>query len=142
MEQTATSRRYGGFWIRFLAVIIDGIVLSVIGWLIGGNDVVSYEQVGSSVSMNVNFFGWYTLIPIVYTIGFWIWKSATPGKMILGLKIIDENGNNLDVKTAIIRYLGYIVSAITIFIGYLMIGFTKNKRGLHDMIAKTYVIKK
>ena len=93
-------------------------------------------------SANVNFFGWYSLIPIAYVIGFWIWKSATPGKMALGLKIIDEQGNNLTPVTAIIRYLGYILSGIILGIGYLMIAFNKNKRGLHDMIAKTYVIRK
>jgi len=138
-----SERRYGGFWIRFLATLIDGIILSIIGSLVGGNQVVNYQQAADGMySANVNFFGWYSLIPIAYVIGFWIWKSATPGKMALGLKIIDEQGNNLTPVTAIIRYLGYILSGIILGIGYLMIAFTKNKRGLHDMIAKTYVIRK
>lgn len=143
MAQPATERRYGGFWIRFLATIIDGIIISIIGSLVGGNQITSYEQTADGMySMNVNFVGWYTLIPIVYVLGFWMWKSATPGKMALKLKIIDEQGNNLTPVKAIIRYLGYILSGIILGIGYLMIAFTKNKRGLHDMIAKTYVIRK
>lgn len=143
LPQATTERRYGGFWIRFLATLIDGVIIGIIGSLVGGNQVTSYEQTADGMySVSVNFFGWYTLIPIVYVLGFWIWKSATPGKMALKLKIIDEQGNNLTPVTAIIRYLGYLVSGIILGIGYLMIAFTKNKRGLHDMIAKTYVIRK
>lgn len=136
------DRHYGGFWIRLLAYLVDGIIISLIGYLIGGSNVVSYTEVGGTMTMSVNFFGWYTLIPIVYTIGFWMWRSTTPGKMLFGLKIVDENGNNMTPGTAVIRYIGYILSAIILFIGYIMIGFSKTKQGLHDKIAKTYVVRK
>jgi len=134
--------KYGGFWIRLLAYIIDGILISILGYIIGGSNVVSYTEYAGTMSMSVNFFGWYTLIPIVYTIGFWIWRSTTPGKMVFGLKIVDENGKNMTPGAAVIRYIGYILSAIILFIGYFMIGFSKTKQGLHDKIAKTYVVKK
>ncbi len=143
MEQTLSGRHFGGFWIRLLATLIDGVILGIIGSLVGGNQVTNTGQTADGMyEVSVNFVGWYSLIPIAYVIGFWIWKSATPGKMALGLKIIDENGNNLTPVKAIVRYLGYIVSGIILGIGYLMIAFTQNKRGLHDMIAKTYVVKK
>ena len=88
----------------------------------------------------VSFNGPYILIPIAYTIGFWMWKSATPGKMLLKLKIVQENGNTLDIKTALIRYFSYILSGIVIFLGYIWIGFDAKKQGWHDKIAKTYVV--
>ena len=130
------TAHYAGFWIRLVAMLIDGVILGIVGNLLTGGAVTTVQD--GVVSMNYS--GWQTLIPIVYTIGFWIWLSATPGKYVLGLKIVEENGNKLNVKDAIIRYLGYIVSGIAIGIGFFWIGFDKKKQGWHDKIAKTYVI--
>ncbi len=130
------NMRYAGFWIRLLAFLIDSIALSVASSLIFGDKVASIQDGAYTVSFN----GPYILIPIAYTIGFWMWKSATPGKMLLKLKIVQENSEQLDLKTAIIRYFSYIISAIVIFLGYIWIGFDAKKQGWHDKIAKTYVV--
>ena len=92
--------------------------------------------------MNVSYEGWRVIIPILYFILFWGFLSATPGKMALKLKIVEEGGKKLTWPKAIIRFLGYIPSTIALFLGFIWIGFDKEKRGWHDMIAKTRVVHK
>jgi uncharacterized RDD family membrane protein YckC len=123
-----SGAEYAGFWIRFAAYIIDAIILFVVGIVlaiaVGGTPVVLQFAVG-----------------LVYTIGFWIAQGATPGKMAVGIKITTVDGEDIDVGRALLRYVGYIASAIILLIGYLMIAFTREKRGLHDYIAGTVVIR-
>jgi uncharacterized RDD family membrane protein YckC len=66
--------------------------------------------------------------------------SATPGKMALGIVVQRMDGSPLSLGRSIGRYFAKIVSAITLYIGYLMVAFTSDKRGLHDMIADTRVV--
>ena len=68
------------------------------------------------------------------------WSGKTPGKAAMGIRIVKMNGENIDWKTSIIRYFGYFLSILTLFIGFLMVGFRKDKRGLHDLVAGTKVI--
>ena len=126
----AGGMKSAGGWIRFVAYIIDVIILAIIGWIVGM--AVNQSEVGNVM----------LVIGIVYIIGFWGWKSATPGKMALGLKIVTAQGGKLTWGKAILRYVGYFVSGIILGIGYLMVFFTENKKGLHDMIAGTRVVKK
>ena len=119
---------YAGFWIRFVAWLIDGIILIIPNIIIG-------LVVESPASILLQF-----TIGIVYTIGFWTAEGATPGKMAIGLRITTVEGEPIDFGKAVLRYIGYFVSGITLGIGYLMIAFTRDKRGLHDLIAGTVVI--
>ena len=119
---------YAGFWIRFVAWLIDGIILIIPNIIIG-------LVVESPASILLQF-----AIGIVYTIGFWTAEGATPGKMAMGLRITTVEGEPIDFGKAVLRYIGYFVSGITLGIGYLMIAFTRDKRGLHDLIAGTVVI--
>lgn len=138
-EKVSTNApKYAWFWIRLVAMIIDGIILGIIGYLLFWSEAANV----SDGSVNISFDGWRILVPIIYTIGFWIWKSATPGKMALGLIITDEKGKPLDWKKAILRYIWYIISAIVFCIGFIRVAFDAKKQGWHDKIAKTYVVKK
>ncbi len=120
---------YAGFWIRFASYIIDAIILFVVG-------IVLAIAVGGTSGAVLQF-----AVGVVYTIGFWIAQGATPGKMAVGIKITTVDGGDIDFGRALLRYVGYIASAIILLIGFLMIGFTREKRGLHDYIAGTVVIK-
>jgi len=82
----------------------------------------------------------FTLAP-VYTIGFWVTQGATPGKMALGIRILTDDGDPIGFGHAILRYFAEIACVLTLGIGYLMIAFTAEKRGLHDFIAGTMVVK-
>ena len=68
-------------------------------------------------------------------------RGATVGKMAMGLRVVTDKGERLSFPNAIGRYFAKIISAIILCIGFIMIGFTDRKRGLHDMIAGTLVIK-
>ncbi len=128
--QQVGGRVYAGFWIRFLAYIIDGVILAVINFVlalvVGGGAGATALQIA---------------VGPVYVIGFWTAAGATPGKMALGLRIITDDGQPIGLGRSIVRYLGYIVSAIILLIGFLMIAFTREKRGLHDFIAGTVVVR-
>jgi uncharacterized RDD family membrane protein YckC len=67
--------------------------------------------------------------------------QATLGKMALGLKVVDADGRRLSVHHSVGRYLAKILSVLPLAAGYLMIGFTERKRGLHDMIGGTLVLR-
>lgn len=132
---------YAGFWIRFLAYLIDAIILGTIARILFGSGAANIDTSGG-IMAGFQFNSWRTLITLVYTLGFWIALSATPGKMICKLKIVEENGQKLTWQKALLRMVGYVVSAVALFIGFIWIGFDKKKQGWHDKIAHTYVVKK
>jgi uncharacterized RDD family membrane protein YckC len=152
MEQT---HQYAGFWIRLLASFLDTLIfgiplyiLDVIIFMIAtGSGLGGYfEYVNGD-----DFHGTYEFITNIIQLALSIWyyvylvsskMQATPGKAILGLKIITKNGEKLSFWHAFGRYLAYIPSALLLCIGFLMVGWTKKKQGLHDKIAGTYVVYK
>jgi uncharacterized RDD family membrane protein YckC len=117
-----------GFWIRFGAVLIDAVILIVV--------LVVLSAIADTTGY---FLG--LAIGIAYTVGFWVSSGATPGKMVFGLKVVTVDGDPIGIGTALLRYFGYWVNALTLYIGYLFIAFRKDKRGLHDLIASTKVIR-
>lgn len=124
---------YRGFWIRLLAAILDSIIIGVPAGLI---------QFGLILGTGIKSLGYIVqlaaVVLIIYLDGI---KGGTPGKLILGMRIVNEKGEFIGIPMAILRYIGKILSGIILGIGYFMIGFTSKKQGLHDMIAKTYVVK-
>lgn len=134
--------QYVGFWVRFAAMLIDSVLLSIIltPIFIGlgmGMMTVDPTGVGSLGVLALQLIG-----PAAAFIAFWKWKSATPGKMIFKAVIVDEKTlGPMSTGQCVIRYIGYIVSSIIFCIGFLMIAFTGRKQGLHDIMAKTVVIK-
>lgn len=141
--------RYVGFWARFLAMIIDSLLLAVIlGVIIGAFFGKQYlEQAmmgdpGSSSSLAL----WYAvqlLLPAAIIVAFWIYRSATPGKMVISAEIVDAKSlGKPSVGQLIVRYVGYYVSTIVLCLGFLWIAFDKRKQGWHDKIAGTVVIKR
>ncbi|MBU1975275.1 MAG: RDD family protein [Nanoarchaeota archaeon] len=124
--------RYAGFWIRFLAGIIDGIIIGIPASIL--QMIVGLITENPDMSQLVSF---AVLILVVYLDGT---KGGTPGKLILGLKIVNEQGKCIGVINAALRYLGKIVSTIILGIGFLMVIWDKKKQGLHDRIADTYVV--
>ncbi len=122
---------YAGFWIRFVAYFIDGDHTRVHEHRRGEPDRGSCAAVIFA----------QLVLSATYTIGFWIGQGATPGKMAVGVKVVMANGQPIEFGAACLRYVGYIACALTLGIGYLMIAFTAEKRGLQDYIGGTVVIK-
>jgi len=119
---------YAGFWMRLLANIIDSFVLLIPSIVLA---VAAPGTVGTVLGFALG---------LVYTVGFWTAQGATPGKMALGIKITTVGGEPIGFGRALLRYIGYCVSTITLLIGYLIVAWTPQKRGLHDYIAGTVVI--
>jgi uncharacterized RDD family membrane protein YckC len=152
-----SKRHFGGFWMRFLAVIIDGIILWVIsaiirlplGLAIGGVGLglgrnPEPAQVFAALPAILSLAGLSFLIQIgvslAYEMYFLSTKGATPGKMALGLKVTTANGGPISVGLAAGRYFAKILSWITFCIGFIIAGFDSEKRALHDHICGTRVV--
>ena len=84
------------------------------------------------------------VLPAVLVIWLWVaWRGQTPGKRVMGARIVDaETGGPVSTKQAIIRYLGYYVSMLGLFIGFFWVGFDPKKQGWHDHMAGTVVVRK
>jgi len=144
-----TSVRYAGFWIRFVAFIIDSLVIGVVVLPVGLMISLVIGLAGSAVSMpgtGVKLVGFLVRGAFSVLVK-WIYeasmesssKQATVGKMALGLKVTDEAGLRISFERASARYFAKFLSAMIVFIGYAMAGFTARKQALHDMIAGTLV---
>jgi uncharacterized RDD family membrane protein YckC len=153
-----TAMVYGGFWLRFVAVLIDGIILAI---PIGILEVVVFGAMGLSMArlgpdptpedvfaIMGPLFGMIGLVSIIsialgvaYETFFVVKYGATPGKMALGLKVVRPDGSMLTAGRAAGRYFGKMLSGMIMYIGYIMAGFDDQKRSLHDRICDTRVIK-
>lgn len=134
--------RYAGFWIRTGAALIDTIllliVISPILTLIYGRQYWLTEAA---------FLGFWDVVlnyilPAVAIILFWIYRSATPGKMVLKLRIVDATtGGKPTTGQFIGRYLAYYVSVIPLLLGIIWVGIDRRKQGWHDKLAGTLVLR-
>ncbi len=133
---------YAGFWRRFAACLIDSAIMTMAGIFVGVIFGVIY-----GVSFRTDD-GAGVVGNIVGTVMQWLYfalmessaNQATVGKMALGIKVTDLDGNRISFARATGRHFGKIVSALTLFIGYLMIAFTSRKQGLHDIMAGCLVV--
>ncbi len=145
---------YGGFWIRVLAAIIDGILVRVVVHPVAaifGIGGLAASGLGLGLkhgvaSLPLLIFGSGVLA--VFTIGAsWLYEAlmlsspyqATLGKMIFGMKVTDLYGNRISFGRATGRHFAKWLSTMILFIGYIMVGFTERKQGLHDLLAGTLV---
>jgi uncharacterized RDD family membrane protein YckC len=137
---------YAGFWKRFAAYFLDSIVVAIINVpvslvfnLIGaasGNETLAV--VLSMVAMLGGF-----VIGIGYYAGFHASKGgATLGKMAVGIKVVRSDGERITFLRGVGRYFGFILSSLTLMIGFIMAAFTERKQALHDMLCDTLVVDK
>jgi len=125
--------QYQGFWKRFLAFFLDCLIIGIpstllqIG-LVWATGLASLSYVIALAS----------ILFIIYMEGI---KGGTPGKLILDMRVVNEKGAYIGFVNALLRYFGKILSGLILGIGYFMIGWDAKKQGLHDKIAKTYVVK-
>lgn len=129
--------RYAGFWIRLLAFALDWVILGIIGYFVGATQVEGFPD----FSAKLIYTGWKVAIPIGYFLLFWVRFSATPGKLICGLRIVEDEGRRPSWGKALLRLVSYIPSGLAFFLGFIWIGFDGRKQGWHDKIAGTYVIR-
>lgn len=140
----APGLAYAGFWIRFGAYLIDAAIVSVIvfalsmatGGLTSTDPYTGIPQLNNSVRL------FAFLVGLVYVVGFWGTRGATPGLMALGMRIVRaEDGAPIDLGKAVIRYVGYVIASIPFGLGLVWAGFDPRKQGWHDKIAGTVVVR-
>jgi uncharacterized RDD family membrane protein YckC len=143
---------YAGFWLRFVAYMVDWAVLTLATLLIlfpfvvlTRLSLVMAKQNRDALAAGIPF-----VVLIALVIGQWLYFAktessvwqATLGKRAFGLQVTDLDGHRLSFGCATGRFFAKIVSGVTFAIGYLMAGFTEKKQALHDVIAGSLVIKK
>jgi uncharacterized RDD family membrane protein YckC len=136
----SAATRPAGFWIRFVAVMIDGVVLLMAqgilfgaGWMLWGGGMNAGILVRGATSL------FSSLIGAGYSIVFhWIW-GQTLGKMALQIRVVSMDGGPLSFGQAVGRYFGTFLSGLILGIGFIMAGVRSDKRALHDLLAGTRV---
>lgn len=144
---TSAGMEYAGFWIRFGAVFIDGIILSVSNLVI--RIPLLFVIYGSATSRNAAGTLGYILLSNIINFGlaityetFFLGKyAATPGKMLCKLKVVAPDGGKITYLRAFARYFAKVLSYLTLTIGFIMAAFDDEKRALHDRICDTRVIR-
>ncbi|GIM44478.1 hypothetical protein DNHGIG_00270 [Collibacillus ludicampi] len=142
--------RYAGFWLRFVAYLIDAILLWVCSFILSFIFGVSAIGMAALTHDPNTTLGPLMLYEWILFVGTWLYfalmesstKQGTLGKMALGLRVTELNGQRITFGRATGRYFAKIISSILFLIGYLLAGWTKKKQGLHDMIAGTLVVRK
>lgn len=171
-ENWQTSVKYAGFYARSMAAALDTFVMllplsmvfaAVFAFAWGGANfsedellvlqqakgdpqrmketimLLLGEHMGRWLAENLIF----SLASGVAVVTAWYYFSATPGKMMLGIKLVDaDSGMPPSAKQNIIRYAGYFISTIVLLLGMVWIGFDKRKQGWHDKMANTVVVYK
>lgn len=135
---------YAGFWVRVCAFLLDTVLLllftaplmvAIYGW-----EYFDGARTGMFAGAADILISW--VAPIVAVVVFWLYKQATPGKMLVSISIVDaRTGGKLSVAQSVGRYLGYFVATIPLGLGLLWVAFDSRKQGWHDKLAGTVVIR-
>lgn len=142
MQVDIATVQYAGFWSRFFASILDSLiqaaVLIPLLYMLFGPGIFSDPQASrGGLSYLINYG-----LPILWTVLFWKYKSATPGKMLMSIALVDaDTGATPPTGRLVLRYFAYIVSALPCLLGFIWVAFDKRKQGFHDKIARTVVIR-
>jgi uncharacterized RDD family membrane protein YckC len=144
------GRNFGGFWIRVGAALTDGIVLWIVGLLVNLPITMALTRsitpgqppaLGRMFGLFWGSFFLNTVLAALYEAAFVVYKGGTPGKLALSMRVIREDGTRPGWGLAIGRYFAKLVSYFTMFIGFIMVGLDDEKRGLHDRICGTRVVR-
>lgn len=135
---------YAGFWIRSGATLIDTILFIMIAYpllfAIYGSEYLELSNgkfmIGSA-DMLINY-----IFPFIAAVILWVYKAGTPGKLVLGLRVVDaQSGEHLSFGQAIGRYFAYIPAMIPLMMGLFWVGWDSKKQGWHDKLVGTVVIR-
>jgi uncharacterized RDD family membrane protein YckC len=141
LEMTMIEHKieYVGFWARVGASLVDTICLLLITvpplWLISRWTQSDVANITAELLL-------YWVAPALIVIALWLRKQATPGKMVISARVVDAaTGEPLTARQALIRYLGYFVSAMPLCMGVVWVAFDSKKQGWHDKLARTVVVR-
>jgi len=141
--------QYAGFVTRLVSFVIDRALVGVVAfvmfqsidYILGAfeiNRLLGFWE-GTLEERSILVFLIYSSLTVCYDIGFWLLAGQTPGKRVMGLRILRTNGSRLHFGNALRREIGYVLSGI-LFLGYLWILFDNRRQGFHDKLAGTIVV--
>lgn len=134
-QQSQPEMDYAGLGLRFVAYLVDAIILGFIRFIVSLFFGVSFMDSSSELLWFDSIFNF--LYFIILESGS---NQATYGKRFMKLRVVDEAGERISLGKATIRNLSKIISAFILLIGFIMIAFDSRKQGLHDKIAGTFVV--
>jgi uncharacterized RDD family membrane protein YckC len=139
----APQASYGGFWIRVVAYIIDGIILGIVSAVVYAVFGVNISDPNAMQSGNYpGAQGVNLLASFAYFAGLWTVMGATLGQRIFGMRVVDANtGQPIGLGKAALRWLGLLISFLVCFIGVIWVAFDSRKQGWMDKIAGTVVLR-
>ena len=134
LPAVATTEK-ASWWTRFLAILIDAIGIGIIAGAISsllGADTQSRQYQGLSILLQAAYFTYF-------------WSAAgngqTLGSRALKIRVVKTDGSYLDYVGAFLRYIGFVISCVVVFLGVIWAAFDAQKQGWHDKIAGTYVVR-
>jgi len=138
---------YGGFWRRLVAILLDFIILTIVMFpiqmMVGA--FVRTSLARPTPGMVMSSLGILWLISLAVNLTYFTFfvsqKGATPGKMVMGMRVVTATGGRVSVGRAVGRYFAQLLSGFILCIGYIMAAFDFQKRALHDYICSTRVIR-
>lgn len=159
MYPGAATYTYAGFWYRFAAYFIDGIIINIISSILSTLVLGSLIQTtlptasetdtlraGTFAAFGASVFGYYVFVVVAIVMYNALLESSSwqgsVGKKVFGIIVTDMNGQRVTLGKAVGRNFAKLLSSLILCIGYIMAGFTEKKQALHDIIAGTLVLKK
>jgi uncharacterized RDD family membrane protein YckC len=148
--------RLAGFLSRLIAFGLDLAFISLINMvLLAGTRLIldfffvgnfgAFPAIQTFVNTIVASSEWLialfsTIFGFIYFIFFWVISGFTPGKALLGLRVVRTDGRPVNLGRAVLRLIAYLIAALPLFLGFIWILFDNHRQGWHDKIARTYVI--
>jgi uncharacterized RDD family membrane protein YckC len=144
-KQSVRTVTFIGFSRRTIAALIDFLFITFIGFLVSfllgflGLFVSMFTAEESQYLQGIIALS-FLLVSVLYYLISWTRSGSTMGQMVVGARVVGTDGAKLRWGKAILRYLGYLVSALVFALGFVWVIFDQKRQGWHDKIAKTYVI--
>jgi uncharacterized RDD family membrane protein YckC len=156
MEHTNLQGQYAGFDSRSIAFGLDIIIVSLVSILFtafvsliihffGLNSIITdltngrFQATLQEISLLIGAV-FMPLFSLGYFLFFWVVAGFTPGKGLLGLRVVRSNRQPVTIGPALLRYIGYWVSALFLFLGFLWVIVDRRRQGWHDKIGRTIVV--
>jgi uncharacterized RDD family membrane protein YckC len=148
-----TGHRYGGFWRRWVALLVDKFILYIIYFILIMLELRIFPsspyarhpdmQAGIGGNMTGRYLLGHCLISMIISMAYFTYFHGaigqTPGKILLKLQVVRTTGKSLTYGIAFLRWTGCIISSLPLFLGFLWVAFDSRKQGWHDKIAGTVV---
>ncbi len=152
-RQTPSSLQPAGFWMRVVACMVDGAIVLLGGFITGMLAMLPAVALLAPLLISLSEFQRGEVGKQIFGLGFLIFSwlyfawmessrwQATPGKMLLQLRLVGVDGTRLSFGRATGRFFGKFLSIAIMYIGFIMVAFTSKKQGLHDIMAGCLVVK-